>query len=311
MKRRVLLLAVLAGLLAFWLWPAERSPILELERVIVPPIEHPSHVLKLHGEFVATELFSERLAFSREIEFQTPRMLDPRSFQERLQSPHFLAASATGGYLVSEGWGKGVVAMSDSKGGGWRRFQGNGELQLDLPHGLCLDSQGWIHVADSMNSRLVRFKAAEDEQWQLFPDHARLVGYGRQILCREDGVWLTSSYGPKPGLNPGTGSKVLRIVDFESGRADVVLAFPDVYATGLEIIDDRWLVVGLWSPNLPLQVLDLTTGHGHQLERASPELGAPYGMYFDEAERRLIVAHIGDLRGRSHPGGIAVYRASS
>ncbi len=58
-------------------------------------------------------------------------------------------------------------------------------------------------------------------------------------------------------------------------------------------------------------MLDLATGSRYRLPRADPELGIPYGMYFDEDTRRLVVAHIGDIKGKTHPGGIAVYRASS
>ncbi len=305
-KAWLLPLAALAGGLAWWLWSTGRDPLLELEQVYTTPLEHPSHVLELHGEFVATELYTGRLAFSRSLDFQTVRYLDPARFQQRLEAPHFLAGRDTGGYLVSEGWGSGVVAIRDSTGEGWQRIQGGDGLRLEWPHGICVDSQGWIHVADSFNSRLVRFRAGDDGEWQIFPDHAGLIDYGRQILCREDGLWLANSYWR---LNPGTGSNVLRIVDFTAGDAEVVVSFPGVFATGLEIIDNRWLVVGLWSTRRRLQVLDLATGRRQQLRRAPPELGAPYGMYFDRTERRLIVAHVGNIDDKPHPGGIAVYRA--
>ena len=68
------------------------------------------------------------------------------------------------------------------------------DLSLNAPHGICVRKNGeWLYIADSLNSRLVRV-SLQSQRWQVFPDHDRRVAYGRQLLCREDGLWLAERY---------------------------------------------------------------------------------------------------------------------
>jgi len=86
-------------------------------------------------------------------------------------------------------------------------------------------------------------------------------------------------------------------------------AFSDANMTGLEVIDDRWLLVGLWGQRQTIGVVDLLSESAvTYLPRRDDVVGPPYGFFFDKASRELLVAYLGDIRGRSQTGGFAVYR---
>ncbi|KAA3625815.1 MAG: hypothetical protein DWQ08_08940 [Proteobacteria bacterium] len=284
-------------------------PLLEVKDVYLEVLDFPAHVTRAFGHYVASELFSGTLVFSSDANFGSPTRFDPSRLDEKLRSPHFLHFIAAGRLLVSEGWGKGIVSIDDPIGTGWMRVTGPRDDKLNAPHGVCQASDGWVYVADSLNSRLVRYRN-DGKQWQVFRDLDRKIAYGRQLLCRRDGVWMSNSYESREGLNHGEGGNVLKIRDFAAGVVDVVATFPDTNLTGIEVIDERWLVVGLWGAYQSLVVVDLSDGTQHYVDNPPGLAGPPYGLHFDSQSKELIATWIGDIRKRTHRGGIVVYRVS-
>ena len=189
------------------------------------------------------------------------------------------------------------------------RYTGPSDRALNAPHGICQRrGDSWIYVADSLNSRLLRFKNTNVPQWEIFPDIERLVSYGRQLLCLPDSVWLSNSYEDRDGLNPGIGSNILRIAEFKSGRLEVIASFPNVNITGLEVINGRWIIVGLWGDQNRLLMID-ARGQHNPVSIDSPESvpGPPYGFFYDKKSEQLLVAFIGNIHDNSHSGAIVAY----
>lgn len=276
--------------------------------MVVGEIEHPAHVVQSAGRRWAAEVISNRVVSwpigrpREQITVSVETSLDP------LASPHFLHVMGETRLLVSEGWGQ-RIRMVDSNAMRYIALPTPSDLSLNAPHGICTSEGGeWLYIADSLNSRIVRV-SLQSQRWQIFPDHDRRVAYGRQLLCRRDGLWLANSHEDRVGLNPGVGSNVLRINDFQSGRSEVMAAFSDANMTGLEVIDDRWLLVGLWGQRQTIGVVDLLSESAvTYLPRRDDMVGPPYGFFFDKASRELLVAYLGDIRGGSQTGGFAVYR---
>ncbi len=214
-----------------------------------------------------------------------------------IASPHFMASNEQGVY-VSEGRGNTIRFFSfDGKIKG-RELALDSELQR--PHGLCI-KEGWLYIADSVGSRLVRADL-ETGRTEVFADLEKKIAYGRQLLCRDDGIWLSNSYEKAFELNEGIGSNVLLIKDFASGLTETIVAFPDTNTTGLAILDDRLLLVGRWTLKRDLVALDLETGQLiGTLFTSDEELDAPYGIFVDDSQRRFYVAFLGINPHRS-PG---------
>ncbi|MDG2075272.1 MAG: hypothetical protein P8J24_01845 [Arenicellales bacterium] len=275
--------------------------------LVVGEIDHPAHVVQRGGRRWAAEVISNRVVswpIGRPVEQITASvgtLIDP------LASPHFLHVMEGARILVSEGWGQ-RIRMVDTQAMRVIDLPTASDLSLNAPHGICVRDTGeWLYIADSLNSRLVRV-SLQSQRWQVFADHDRRVAYGRQLLCREDGLWLANSHENRAGLNPGIGSNVLRINDFESGRSEVMAAFGDANMTGLEVVDDRWLLVGLWGQRQTIGVVDLLSESAVTYLPSRDDItGPPYGFFFDTASRELLVAYLGDIRGRSQTGGFAVY----
>jgi DNA-binding beta-propeller fold protein YncE len=276
-------------------------------RVITGPVHHPADVVRFKGKYVATELYDNRLAISDTLAFSKPSYFDPKSIGKAFQAPHYMAVTAEGTLLITNGWGSSVVAISDLKGGGWKAFHGIGK-RFWAPHGICVDQDGWIYVGDSLNSRLVRFRDMNGKDWQVFKDVDKRISYIRQLRCTRDGVWVSNSYENREGLNPGEGGNVLHITDFTSGRAREVFHIRNANLTALAPMGDGRLLVGLWGPYRQLAVVDPLTQQVDRLGRSA--LGVPYGVYVDPASGAYLVSYLGSLNdaGGGNPGGIAVYR---
>jgi len=271
-------------------------------------LQHPSDITKFKGRYVATELYRNRLAIFDSVSLDKLEYLDPSILQKRFKAPHLLAVTPWDTLLISNGWGSSIVEISDLQGNGWREFKGIGK-KFKAPHGLCVDDAGWIYVADSLNSRLVRFRDMNGSDWQVFADVDNKISYIRQLQCGKGTVLAANSYENKPGLNTGKGGNVLKITDFDSGKAEVVFSVADANLTGVAPLDDRQMVVGLWANRRQLAVLDLDTQKLRTLERSL--LGVPYGIYKDPGTHQLWVTHLGELPHGNKPsdniGGIALY----
>ena len=301
------LAVIFSGVRLSWF---EQPPTLAVSAVYSGRLQHPAQVIRIGDQYVAGELFANRIMAADTVEFDSalPVSLDDGASSLQLASPHFMQALDEHRLLVSEGWGSGII-IADIQSGAARRYTGPPARALNAPHGVCQRSgDPWIYVADSLNSRLLRFQNTDDPQWEVFSDTQKRVSYGRQLLCLGDGLWLSNSYENREGLNPGSGSNVLRIVDFTSGVSEVMASFPDVNLTGLEVIDGRWIIAGLWGNQNRLLMIDAKGQHG-PVSVDSPEgvPGPPYGLYYDKKAGQLLAAYIGSIHDRSHPGAIVVY----
>ena len=306
-------MTAVAGLMASWWWQtSEAVPSLGEPVLYTGSLTHPAHVIRVGDEYLSGELFSNDLVLSESPGFEPYRRIVLREKDKdkivTLGSPHFFDALTPNRVLVSEGWGS-DIALIDLESGEVSRFgdyQGRG---LRAPHGVCLDSSsGWVYVADSLHSRLVRYQPGDTGPAEIFADHKKLVSYGRQLLCGKDGLWLSNSYEDRKGLNPGRGSNVLHINNFASGEATVVADFPEVNMTGLARLNRQWLVVGLWGAHNQLALVS-TDGSlpFTPIDPIAALPGPPYGLFFDEKRSELLATYIGSIHDRAHPGGLAVY----
>ena len=269
-------------------------------------LSHPSDIIKFKGRYVVTELYKNRLVLFDDFKLNGFEYFDPVKINKRFHSPHFLAVTKQDTLLVSNGWGSRIVEISDLEGGDWKEFSGV-DKKFQAPHGLCVDDDGWIYVGDSLNSRLVRFRDMTGRDWQVFQDVDRRVSYIRELVCRNGVVWASNSYEKRPGLNPGTGSNILRITDFQSGVAEIAFSVADTGMTGVLPLNDSHILFGLWGARNYLGVINMGNKQLTTYERM--RLGTPYGMYFDYEADMVLVAYIGALTNpnETHLGGIAVY----
>jgi hypothetical protein len=307
------LISALFMFIAAWWWQTDGPvPVLGKPILYSGMLEHPAQVIRLGDMYLAGELFSNELVLSESPGFETyerPVLRDKKHHSVvTLGSPHFLEVFDTNRILVSEGWGSNV-ALVEIDSGEVTRFGDIGGRGFNAPHGICFDaSSGWVYVADSLHSRLVRYRPSDTNPAEVFADHQKLVSYGRQLLCEEDGLWLSNSYENRDGLNPGKGSNVLHISDFASGKASVIAQFPEVNMTGLVRLNQNWIVVGLWSAR---NQLALVSSDGSSVVKAIQPIndlpGPPYGLFFDKDRSELLATYIGSIHDQAHPGGLAVY----
>ena len=301
------------ALMASWWWQTDGAvPSLGEPVVYTGSLTHPAQVIRIGDMHLGGELFSNDLVLSESPEFKTQERLVLRDKKSHsvvtLGSPHFLEAFDTNRVLVSEGWGSNI-ALIDMESGEVSRFGDRQGRGFNAPHGVCLDaSSGWVYVTDSLNSRLVRYQPGDAGPAEVFADHKKLVSYGRQLLCDEDGLWLSNSYEDREGLNPGRGSNVLHINDFTSGEATVVADFPEVNMTGLVRLNRQWLVVALWGAHNQLALVSTNPSSSVVLIDPIAALpGPPYGLFFDRERSELLATYIGSIHDRAHPGGLVVY----
>lgn len=310
-RARYGLAAVLAValLIAFFL-DTSRQPDFKVPRIIADPeaLQNPADITRFRGRYVVTELYRNRLAVFDESGLDDVEYFDPADIGQRFRSPHFLEVTPWDTLLISNGWGDSIVEISDLNGGGWREFKGLEDDELRAPHGICVDEDGWIYVGDSLNSRLVRFRDMAGTGWQVFADVDARVSYIRELVCRGGAVWASNSYENRPGLNPGQGSNVLKISDFDSGKAEIVFAVNDTNMTGILPLEESSMVVALWGAHRRIALAGIQAPGMTTFPR--PPLGIPYGIYQDPESGDILVSHMGDLSDEesSNKGGIAVYR---
>lgn len=286
---------------------SEHTPLTRVA-VVNEAVAFPGDIIKAWGYFIATEIYKNRLVISADASFRYPVYLEPGPDQPRLHSPHYLAYADDLGLIVSEGWGQSISLIGKPADREWQRSHGPPGDKLDAPHGVCASNDGWIYIADSLNSRLVRFRIGDGNEWQVFDDRQKLLGYGRQLLCRDDGVWISNSYEKREGINPGDGGNVVRIADFEAGVVDVVVSFPSTNLTGIEVLDDRYLAVGLWGAHQSFVLVDLEDPERRFVhDRPAGVSGPPYGFLFDREADQLLVTWLGDIHQRTNRGAITIY----
>jgi len=284
----------------------DRTLVIELSEFTPTLAQHPSDTIEFKGHIWSTELRKGRVSTLTSFATSSSVESNKKTSEQHIKSPHFLAKKGDLMY-ISAGWGKDIHIYSPLEQQ-LSKMQFN-DLELHAPHGICIEGN-WLYIADSLNSRLVRKQL--DHPWaeEVFADKQQKIAYGRQIRCDQTGVWIVNSYENKPGLNKGIGANILLISDFASGDTEVIFEIPTSNATGMEIINNRFLIVGLWRRQ-KLVMIDL---ENKSIERniteialPSPYRGPPYGMRYSEKDNSLYVAFIGDLYKAGETGGIARY----
>ena len=278
-------------------------------------LHHPADIVFANERYWIAQIYSQQLLSKKQLSddevlpvgnhLQNDAPTDSENLAKvkalhHLRSPHFVIASDAGVY-VSEGWGQYI-----------KHFPFDKSLativplpeKLRAPHGICLDKNGWLYIADSLHSRLVRTHLAT-QRYEVFADNDKRIAYVRQIECRDNGIWLANSYEKREGLNTGEGSNVLHIKDFSSGTTDVIVAFPNTNVTGLSIIDDSLLLVGRWLRHNDVAMVDLRTREIIGIvDLAKQGMGVPYGIKYYPNDSRLFISFLGGLKKDSHPGGV-------
>lgn len=269
-------------------------------------LKKPTSVIRFKGHYVATELKTNKLAIFDDLSLEKLRHFDPVTIGENFQAPHFLALSPQGNLLISNGWGRSIVEIEDLKGTGWKEFHGD-SLGFKAPHGICVDEQGWIYVGDSLHSRLVRFKDMDGASWQVFEDIDNLIAYSRQLVCKNGAVWVSNSYEAREGLNSGQGSNVLRIDDFESGKAKIVYETIHNNINGILPLD-LTLLVAQWGNKQSILSVNMSTGEVSDINGSKNVLGIPYGLYEND-NQQIIAAYFGSFQDSQ--GGFVVLENDS
>lgn len=255
-----------------------------LESELKLSLKHPTHLIRTDDQVWVAELHGGVVVADKSLS------TSERLVTTTLKSPHFLTVDEEFVY-VSDGRGEGIYRYSRSAANSAEKL--SIPIQLNRPHGLCVMDERWLYIADSVNSRLLRYDL-ETREVSFFSDHEKRVAYGRQLLCREDGLWLANSYEGAFNLNQGRGGNVLHIADFDSGSSEVVATFPNNNVTGIAIVDDRYLLVGRWSGARDIVELDLhSSKQPRTIFTSNIELDAPYGIHHEAAEQRLYIAFLG------------------
>jgi len=269
-----------------------------------PDLHNPTDIVFFKGKFVATELYKNRLAYFDDLEFTNLQHFNPQSIGKRFQSPHFLAVSPWNTLLISNGWGRSIVEIENLDGKGWKQFSGIGKA-FYAPHGICVDKEGWIYVGDSLNSRLVRFKDMDGKDWQVFKDHDKKIAYIRELVCRDDAVWISNSYENRKGLNKGTGANVLKLSDFESGRVEEIYKVPESNITGIIPLNQS-LITNLFAKPSTRQT-DISQNPAETKEivkLGAISMGVPYGTFSMPEDNLYLSAFFGEFNDKSNLGGI-------
>lgn len=254
---------------------------------------------------MAAELYRNRLAIFDDLAFSGLRHFDPLHIGKRFSAPHYLAVTPRNTLLVSNGWGSSIVEIADLDGSGWKEFSGR-DRKFNKPHGVCADRSGWIYVGDSLNSRLVRFLDMEGRGFEEFADADRKIGYIRQMICADDGVWLANSYEKRPGINPGRAGNILRIHDFASGRVQEFAETPASNTTAVLPLPGGVLWAE-WTGGHRIRIAD-RSGRNRDALIPDPELGVPYGFFHEPSERRILLAQFGSFDWQKQRGGILELR---
>ena len=136
-----------------------------------------------------------------------------------------IAFGPNGRIYISDGYGNSRVLEYNSKGERVRQWgtPGAGPSQFRQPHGIAIDNQGIIYVADRNNARLQRFDL--DGKYLGEWDH---LGKVTAVAFRDGALWIGTQYRNVSNEDDGwfmridrTSGKILELT--ESGRSHHVL----------------------------------------------------------------------------------------
>ena len=270
--------------------------------------EHPADIIEFNEHFWVTELLSSKVV---QVDFGfssiSQSLIHPNP-KKSFRSPHNLTVDENS-LFFSGGWGSSIYSYDQSltkfKEIPEKKNQNN--IKLNAPHGICRQDN-WLYIADSLNSRLIRFDVDNPNKIEIFADKKRRIAYGRQIICSESGIWISNSYEKKEGLNPGNGANIIKINDFSSGKSEIITIFPNTNITGIYIHDNRFLITAKWHAN-SISIYDIKRNKElDSIELPSLYAGVPYSMFFSTTTEKLYITFIGDLYGKKNKGGIAIYK---
>jgi DNA-binding beta-propeller fold protein YncE len=136
-----------------------------------------------------------------------------------------IAFGPNGRIYISDGYGNARVLEYNSKGERVRQWgtAGTGPGQFNQPHGIAIDDQGTIYVADRNNARLQRF----DLNGKYLGEWNHL-GKVTAVAFRDGALWIGTQYRNVPneadGWHMRIDQKTGRILELtESGRSHHVL----------------------------------------------------------------------------------------
>lgn len=115
--------------------------------------------------------------------------------------PTNVAVAANGEFFIADGYGNARIHKFSSAGElllSWGE-PGDGPSQFHVPHGIAIDSQGILYVADRENSRIQRFDAAG-----VFIDQWADIARPCQVYVDTDNVVYVAELGYRAGMWPGT-----------------------------------------------------------------------------------------------------------
>ena len=300
----LILLLILGGA---WLYLNPSKLSIQLENFQQGLFEHPADIIEFKDSFWVTELLSNHVIQSDLALSKSLKTVSHPIPNNHFKSPHYLSADDNL-LFVSDGWGSSIYAFDKTlnKFKEYTHKNDSDKFKLNAPHGICR-RDNWLYIADSLNSRLIRVDINFPEKFEIFADHDKLIAYGRQLLCEKDSLWLSNSYENRAGLNTGTGSNVLKITNFDSGRAEIITQFANGNITGIHLHQRRYLITAQWRIN-SISIFDTKRKeHIGYVELPQPYAGVPYGMFFSKKTKRLYITFIGDIYGKNNKGGIAVY----
>lgn len=129
---------------------------------------------------------------------------------DRFDRPTAVAFGPSGEVYVSDGYNHSRVARFTKEGrfdGEWGK-RGSGDGELRTPHGLCVDRDERIYVADRENARIVVF---DREGTPLATWPSALVGRPWGVACAADGfVYVVDGGDQDPARPRGGVTKLTR-----------------------------------------------------------------------------------------------------
>jgi len=144
----------------------------------------------------------------------------------------------------------------------------------------------------------------QGSSWEVFKDINNQISYSRQLVCKNDAIWISNSYERRKGLNIGQGSNVLKIKDFSSGKVQVMYEEKSFNITGILPLNNI-LLVAYWVNNNIIAV-NLKTNKITLVEGSQNKLGIPYGFFENKDTGQIIATYFGDFH--TNIGGLAILK---
>jgi DNA-binding beta-propeller fold protein YncE len=131
---------------------------------------------------------------------------------DALNGPSDVVIAKNGDIFVSDGESTNTRVVKFSKDGKFIKFwgtKGGGPGELNLPHGIAIDSQGRLYVADRTNKRIQVF-----DQDGKYLDQMTQFGAPAAIFITKDDTLYVAAGAPENRLTIGTkDGKVLERID--------------------------------------------------------------------------------------------------